>query len=60
MPPESLRYYYASKLTNSIEDLNLDTNEIKEVFNNKLVGGFVNLGSRIIKILEKNFNSKII
>ena len=59
LPPESLRYYYASKLTNSIEDLNLDTNEIKEVFNNKLVGGFVNLGSRIIKILEKNFNSKI-
>jgi methionyl-tRNA synthetase len=59
LPPESLRYYYASKLTNSIEDLNLDTDEIKEVFNNKLVGGFINLGSRIIKILEKNFDSKI-
>lgn len=59
LPPESLRYYYASKLTNSIEDLNLDTNEIKEVFNNKLVGGFINLGSRVIKILEKNFDSTI-
>lgn len=59
LPVESLRYYYASKLSDNISDLNLDTSELKDTYNNKIVGGFINLGSRTAKILEKNFESII-
>jgi methionyl-tRNA synthetase len=57
-PVESLRYYFASRLTSQVTDLNLDINKLKEGYNNQIVGGFINLGSRTFKILEKNFNSQ--
>jgi methionyl-tRNA synthetase len=56
-PSESLRYYFASRLSSQVTDLNLNIEELKENYNNQLVGGFINLGSRTFKILEKNFNS---
>lgn len=57
-PIESLRYYFASRLTPQIVDLDLDIDALKKSYNNQLVGGFINLGSRIFKILDSNFDSK--
>lgn len=58
-PVESLRYYFASRLTSNVTDLNLDLDELKSNYNNQLVGGFINLGSRTLKIIEKSFDSKL-
>ena len=44
--PEYLRYYYASKLTDSIEDIDLRTDNFVNKINSDLVGKFANLASR--------------
>ena len=58
-PIESFRYFVASRSNNSINDINLDISKLKEQFNNSLVNGFVNIASRTLKILEKNFESNL-
>ena len=47
--PAHLRYFYASKLTNRVEDFNLDFAEFTEKVNSDLVGKVVNLASRVGK-----------
>ena len=46
--PEYLRYYYASNLTDSIEDIDLRTEDFINKINSDLVGKFANLASRSI------------
>ena len=46
LDPEHLRYYYASKLTGSIEDIDLSTDDFINKINSNLVGKFANLASR--------------
>lgn len=50
-----LRYYYASKLTDSIDDLDLNLEDFVLRVNSDLVGKYVNLGSRSAQMLIKNF-----
>ena len=47
--PEYLRYYYATKLTPRVEDLDLSLEEFTEKVNSDLVGKVVNLASRVGK-----------
>ncbi len=59
LEPEYLRYYYASKLTNSIEDIDLSTDDFLSKTNADLVGKFANLASRSGPMLTKNLDSRL-
>jgi methionyl-tRNA synthetase len=50
---ELLRYYYASKLKNSVDDLDLNFQDFVFRVNAELVNKVANLGSRTISILNK-------
>ncbi|NBV28567.1 methionine--tRNA ligase, partial [bacterium] len=54
--PELFRYYLASKLTGSIDDINFDLKEFVEKINSDLVGKFVNILSRCSKLLFEHKN----
>lgn len=47
--PDFLRYFYATKLTPRVEDLDLSIDEFVEKVNSDLVGKVVNLASRVGK-----------
>ena len=52
LDPSYLRYYYASKLTPRVEDLDLNLDELVAKVNADMVGNVVNLASRTAKFLE--------
>jgi len=54
-----LRYYYASKLTDGVDDLDLNLDDFVLRVNSDLVGKFINLGSRSAQMLHKNFGGKL-
>jgi methionyl-tRNA synthetase len=56
---EALRYYFASKLNNSIADMDLNIQDFIGKTNSDLVGKIVNIASRCAGILKKNNNSVI-
>jgi methionyl-tRNA synthetase len=56
--PAYLRYYYASKLTARVDDLDLNLDEFVSKINSDLVGKVVNLASRTAKFVEKTGLSK--
>ena len=49
--PEYLRYYYASKLTASVEDIDLNLEDFIQKVNSDLVGKVVNIASRCAKFI---------
>ena len=51
--PEYLRYYYASKLTASVEDIDLNLEDFIQKVNSDLVGKVVNIASRCAKFITK-------
>ncbi|MFP6833634.1 MAG: methionine--tRNA ligase, partial [Porticoccaceae bacterium] len=51
--PEYLRYYYASKLTASVEDIDLNLEDFTQKVNSDLVGKVVNIASRCAKFVTK-------
>lgn len=53
LDPEYLRYYYASKLKNSIDDLDLNFDDFLFRVNAELVNKIANLGSRTIAMFNK-------
>jgi len=57
--PEYLRYYYASKLTDSIEDIDLRIDDFMSKINSDLVGKFANLASRSGPMLTKKLDSQL-
>jgi methionyl-tRNA synthetase len=57
--PEFLRYYYASKLTDTIDDIDLNTEDFINKTNSDLVGKFANLASRSGPMLTKKFNGQL-
>ena len=58
-PSDALRYYFASKLTNSIQDIDIDWDDFVSKINSDLVGKIINIGSRCAKIIEKQFDFQI-
>jgi len=59
LDPETLRYYYASKLTGGIEDIDLSTEDFINKTNSNLVGKFANLASRSGPMLAKKLDSQL-
>lgn len=57
--PLYLRYYYATKLSNSIEDLDLNLEEFVNRTNSELVNNITNLISRTIGFLNKRLDSRL-
>ena len=49
--PEYLRYYYASKLSGTIEDIDLNLEDFIQKVNSDLVGKVVNIASRCAKFI---------
>ncbi|KAF3976872.1 MAG: methionine--tRNA ligase [Methylococcales symbiont of Iophon sp. n. MRB-2018] len=57
--PEYLRYYFAAKLTNSIDDLDLNFDDFSQRVNSDLVGKVVNIASRCSGFIKKRFDGKL-
>lgn len=51
--PEYLRYYYAAKLSNGVDDLDLNLEDFTQRVNSDLVNKFINIASRSAKFIEK-------
>ena len=59
LDPEYLRYYYAAKLSNRIDDLDLNTDDLAQRVNSDLVGKVVNIASRNAGFIKKRFGGKL-
>jgi methionyl-tRNA synthetase len=59
LDPEYLRYYYASKLSDGIEDIDLKLEDFVNKINSDLVGKFANLASRSGPMLTKKLDSQL-
>ncbi|MDH2273666.1 methionine--tRNA ligase [Moraxella porci] len=57
--PEYLRYYFASKLSSSVEDINLDLEDFMQKVNSDLIGKVVNIASRCAGFIHKNNDGKL-
>jgi methionyl-tRNA synthetase len=57
--PWYLRYYYATKLNDSIDDLDLNTDEFVNRINSELVNNITNLISRTMGFLNKRLDSRL-
>ena len=57
--PEYLRYYYASKLSDGIDDIDLKMEDFVNKINSDLVGKFANLASRSGPMLTKKLDSQL-
>lgn len=59
LPPEYLRYYFAAKLSDRIEDLDINFNDFVQRINADLVGKFINIASRCAGFIAKNFAGRL-
>ncbi len=57
--PEYLRYYFAAKLTDGIDDLDLNFDDFSQRVNSDLVGKVVNIASRSSGFIKKRFDGKL-
>ena len=57
--PECLRYYYAAKLSPSVEDIDLNLSDFMQRVNADLVGKYINLASRTAGFISKKFDGKL-
>ena len=54
--PETLRYYFAAKLNDKVEDIDLNFEDFIQRINSDLVGKYLNIASRSASFLKKNNN----
>lgn len=59
LDPECLRYYYAAKLNNRIDDLDLNLEDFTQRVNADVVNKIVNLASRNAGFITKRFDGKL-
>ena len=59
MNPEWLRYYFAAKLSNTMEDIDLSFDDFTARVNSDLVGKYVNIASRAAGFISKRFNGQL-
>jgi methionyl-tRNA synthetase len=57
--PEYLRYYFASKLSATVEDIDLNLEDFMAKVNSDLVGKVVNIASRCQGFIHKLFDGKL-
>jgi len=58
--PEWLRYYYAAKLGSAMEDIDLNLEDFVARVNSDLVGKYVNIASRSVGFITKQFEGKLL
>ena len=54
--PETLRYYFAAKLNDKVEDIDLNFEDFVQRVNSDLVGKYLNIASRSSSFILKNNN----
>ncbi len=59
LDPEALRYYYATKTSGGVDDLDLNLADFVARVNADLVGKFVNIASRCAGFIEKRFEGRL-
>ena len=57
--PEYLRYYFASKLSSGIDDIDLNLEDFVQKANSDLVGKLVNIASRCAGFINKRFDNQL-
>ncbi|MFO1429710.1 MAG: methionine--tRNA ligase [Candidatus Competibacteraceae bacterium] len=57
--PEYLRYYFATKLNDRIDDLDLNLEDFQQRVNSDLVGKLVNIASRSAGFISKRFTGRL-
>ena len=57
--PEWLRYYFASKLNGTMEDIDLNLDDFIAKVNSDLVGKYVNIASRCAGFIRKQFDGAL-
>ena len=60
LDPEWLRYYYAAKLNNSMEDIDLNLEDFAQRVNSDLVGKYVNIAARAAGFIQKRFSGRLL
>ena len=59
LSPTYLRYYFAARLGNSVEDLDINLDDFVQRVNSDLVGKLVNIASRCAGFINKQFEGKL-
>ena len=59
LDPEYLRYYFASKLSTGVDDIDLNLEDLKQKVNSDLVNKLVNIASRSANFINKHFNNEL-
>lgn len=59
LDPEYLRYYYAAKMSNSVDDLDINLEDFIQRVNSDIVGKVVNIASRCAGFINKQFDGEL-
>jgi methionyl-tRNA synthetase len=59
LDPQALRYYFAAKLSASIDDIDLSLDDLRARVNSDLVGKVINIASRCAGFIQKQFNHQL-
>ena len=59
LKPEYLRYYYAAKLSDGVDDIDLNLEDFMQRVNSDLVGKVVNIASRCAGFIAKKFDNQL-
>ncbi|TYT25158.1 methionine--tRNA ligase [Luteimonas viscosa] len=59
LDPEALRYYFATKSSGGVDDVDLNLSDFVARVNSDLVGKFVNIASRCAKLLQGQFDNTL-
>ena len=59
LDPEYLRYYLAAKLSNGVDDLDLNFEDFSARVNSDLVGKVINIASRCAGFINKGFDGEL-
>jgi methionyl-tRNA synthetase len=59
LDPQHLRYYFASKMSSRVEDIDLNFDDFTQRVNADLVGKLANIPSRVLAILHKSGGGRL-
>lgn len=57
--PEYLRYYFAAKLSNTVDDFDLNMDDFVNRVNSDLIGKLINIPSRCASFIQRYFDSTL-
>jgi len=57
--PEYLRYYFAAKLSDRVEDIDLNLEDFVARVNSNLIGKYINIASRSAGFIDKRFKGRL-